>query len=274
MSEYALFITENKLKLPTLQKINPDQAKNMQELCKEMEDLIDQTNSNVNQMLQSQQNNILNTFKQVLETMKKDIDRINQNFLQYIAFHEKEQQDLNSQNKTVFFRQECHSLNEQCKLLQQKVKKFAQENQFLENELMFTKEALLIQVQKNEKLKQTLQRFKEQLNEYQVLRNQNIKLLPTEPKSGSDFQYQKLTSVKRGKFDSSRKKDTSFNSIANSDTKSKFILSQQTRAQSLQKSILTKKSAVFDTSILEKQQDQIFEYSRYQSLKQEIENIQ
>ncbi|CAD8151360.1 unnamed protein product [Paramecium pentaurelia] len=276
MSEQHLFITENKHILPTLEKIHPDQAKNMQELCKEMEGLIDQTNTNVNQMLKSQQNSILNAFKQVLENMKKDIDRINEKFHQYVAFHEQESQVVSAQNKMVFFRQECHTLNEQCKQLKHNVQTLAKANQFLENELMFTKEALLKQVQKNEKLKQTIKRFKEQLNEYSGLKNQNLKIQPTEPKIFQDYQQHIQTSVKRGRQDSSHNKNTSFNSITNSDTKSKFIFSQQTRAQSLQKSILAKRSAIFETSLLDKsqQQNQTFEYSRYHSLKYDNENNQ
>ncbi|CAD8069475.1 unnamed protein product [Paramecium sonneborni] len=272
----VLFITENKQILPTLEKIHPDQAKNMQELCKEMEGLIDQTNTNVNQMLKFQQNNILNAFKQILETMKKDIDRINEKFHQYVAFHEQESQVVNAQNKMIFFRQECLTLNEQCKLLKQNVQTLTKTNQFLENELMFTKEALLKQVQKNEKLKQILKKLQEQLNEYSDLRNQNIKLQSTEPKITQEFYQQIQTSVKRNKNDSFHRKNTSFHSIANSDTKSKFIFSQQTRAQSLQKSIQAKRSTIFETSILEKPQQQnlIFEYSRYQSLKQDIDNNQ
>ncbi|CAD8148029.1 unnamed protein product [Paramecium octaurelia] len=276
MAEQPLFITENKQILPTLEKIHPDQAKNMQELCKEMEGLIDQTNTNVNHMLKSQQNSILNAFKQVLENMKKDIDRINEKFHQYVAFHEQESQVVNAQNKMVFFRQECHTLNEQCKQLKHNVQTLAKANQFLENELMFTKEALLKQVQKNEKLKQIIKKFKEQMNEYSDLRNQNLKLQPTESKMLQDYQQHIQTSVKRGRYDSSHNKNTSINSIPNSETKSKFIFSQQTRAQSLQKSILAKRSGIFETGVLDKsqQQNQTFEYSRYHSIKYDNENHQ
>ncbi|CAD8054935.1 unnamed protein product [Paramecium primaurelia] len=278
MTEQPLFITENKHILPTLEKIHPDQAKNMQELCQEMECLIDQTNTNVNQMLKSQQNNILNAFKQVLETMKKDIDKINEKFHQYVAYNEQESQVINAQNKMVYFRQECHSLNEQCKHLKLNVQTLTKTNKFLENELMFTKEALIKQVKKNEKLQQTIQRFKEQLYENQDMKNYNynLKILTTEPKMLQDYQQQIQASVRRARFDSSHKKNTSFNSITNTDTKSKYILTQQTRAQSLQKSIVAKRSTIFENSILDKsqKQDQIFEYPRIKSLKQDNDNKQ
>ncbi|KAM3129837.1 hypothetical protein pb186bvf_018047 [Paramecium bursaria] len=157
MSANINFLTE--INLPTLQSYDVSQAKKLKEICKDMEELMGQTQEKIRTIMQQQQGKFFQAFRNVIEKMFKEFQDLQKKFEDYIAFHENETEVFNAQSKLAFFRKECQLLNSLCKNLKQENQQLKLKIEDLQNELSYEHKVLIKQTALKNDLQSQLMRY-------------------------------------------------------------------------------------------------------------------
>ncbi|CAD8044898.1 unnamed protein product [Paramecium primaurelia] len=147
----------------TYDSFDSNVAKKLKDICKEMEVLIINTNQKFSSLLQSQQNSFYKAFKLVIEQMSTDFKNLQQKFDEYITYHENETEVVKTQNKLIFFRDECQVLNKLCIDLKHQNQELKQKVKELEQEINNHKFILVKQISKNSKINEEIQIMKVQM---------------------------------------------------------------------------------------------------------------
>ncbi|CAD8133433.1 unnamed protein product [Paramecium octaurelia] len=148
---------------PTYYSLDSNVARKLKDICKEMEVLIINTNSKFSSLLQSQQNSFYKAFKLVVEQMSADFKNLQQKFDEYISYHENETEVVKTQNKLIFFRDECQVLNKLCIDLKHQNQELKQKVKDLEQEINNHKFILVKQISKNSKINEEMEIMKLQM---------------------------------------------------------------------------------------------------------------
>ncbi|CAD8052922.1 unnamed protein product [Paramecium sonneborni] len=214
----------------TYESFDVNVANKLKDICKDMEALIIKTNQKFSRLLQSQQNSFYKSFQLVIEQISSDFKNLQQKFDEYVTYYEDETQVAKTQNKLIFFRDECQVLNKLCIDLKHQNQELQQKVKELEQEINNHKFILIKQIDKNSKLNEEAEIMKQKIQ-----LSQNIQLM-------SRYNDQNITNEKKLKVPHLKLNNRFPTDLTDFEHQSISTFSNKNQIINLQKEIKSKKN--------------------------------